>query len=200
MIEIPEGLSPELVPLSWLLGAWQGSGVVSYGTGDDKSEYEFGQRVEFIDDGHPYLRYDSSTWLLSDHSPLADETGFWRISRQAMPGDSGPGLLLGAGDWFQASAESVETLRSASGGFPLTVSILHPDGISELYLGEIEGPRINLSTDAVVRPKTAKEYSGATRMYGLVESKLLWAWDIAALGHPLTSHASAVLTRETADA
>ncbi|MCU1527438.1 MAG: fatty acid-binding protein, partial [Frondihabitans sp.] len=28
------------------------------------------------------------------------------------------------------------------------------------------------------------------RMYGLVENHLLWAWDIAALGNELRTHAS----------
>jgi hypothetical protein len=32
-------------------------------------------------------------------------------------------------------------------------------------------------------------------MFGLVDSALLWAWDMAALGSPLKSHASARLVR-----
>ena len=50
-------------------------------------------------------------------------------------------------------------------------------------------------TDAVMRSGNAKEYSAATRMYGLVEGKLFWAWDIAALGQELTSHASGQLAK-----
>jgi hypothetical protein len=59
----------------------------------------------------------------------------------------------------------------------------------------VKGPRIDLQTDAVMRSSSAKEYAAATRIYGLVESHLLWAWDIAALGQDLRTHASARLAR-----
>ena len=59
----------------------------------------------------------------------------------------------------------------------------------------VRGPRIDLATDAVIRPSSAKVYTAATRMYGLVDGHLLWAWDIAALGGELASHASARLAR-----
>ena len=67
--------------------------------------------------------------------------------------------------------------------------------MSELYLGAVAGPRIDLATDAVVRTASAKDYSAATRIYGLVDDHLLWAWDIAALGHDLRTHASGRLAR-----
>ena len=72
---------------------------------------------------------------------------------------------------------------------------MHSDGVSELYLGQVRGPRVDIATDAVVRSAGAKEYTAATRMYGLVDGHLLWAWDIAALGGELASHASARLAR-----
>ena len=59
----------------------------------------------------------------------------------------------------------------------------------------MKGPRIDLATDAVLRTAGAKEYSAATRLYGLVEGHLLWAWDIAALGQELRTHASGRLRR-----
>ena len=74
-------------------------------------------------------------------------------------------------------------------------ALVHADGVSELYLGQIKGPRIDIATDAVVRPAGAKDYAAATRMYGLVDGHLLWAWDIAALGYELAAHASARLAR-----
>ena len=59
----------------------------------------------------------------------------------------------------------------------------------------MRGPRIDLATDLVARTSTAKEYTAATRMYGLVEGDLLWVMDMAAMGQPLTSHVSARLKR-----
>src|SRR5690606_38567526 len=101
----------------------------------------------------------------------------------------------GVGEKPFTTAADVESLRNADGGFDVEVSIIHPGGVSELYLGQVKGPRIDLATDAVMRSADAKEHSASSRLYGLVEEHLLWAWDIAALGTALTSHASGRLAR-----
>ncbi|MBF4595475.1 FABP family protein [Curtobacterium flaccumfaciens] len=198
MIELPEGLAPELVPLSWLVGVWEGTGVVEYPVGDDDEvrNYEFGQRVSFSHDGLPYLNYSSTTWLLDDdRTPLAAEMGYWRIDRPTEPGDRGPAMLLGEGPTPFSTVESVEALRNTTDGFDVEAAIIHPTGVNELYVGRVLKGRIDLSTDAVLRSPNAKDYSAATRLYGLVEGKLFWAWDIAALGRELTSHASGQLAK-----
>jgi hypothetical protein len=201
MFELDAALPAEIVPLSWLLGVWEGSGVLAYRIGDGTVEREFGQRVAFTQDGGPHVQYACSTWLLdddvaaADRTPLYSELGYWRLARPLGPQDPGPGLLPGAGEPAFTTAEAVETLRNASGGFDLEVSILQAGGVNELYLGAVTGPRIELGTDAVVRSASAKEYAAATRLYGLVEDHLLWAWDIAALGQDLRTHASGRLAR-----
>jgi hypothetical protein len=196
MIEIPTGLPSELVPLSWLLGVWEGSGVLDYKLGDTSVQREFGQRISFSHDGLPYLNYNSYTWVLDeDLTPLVTETGYWRLARPLTDGDPGPAMLPGVGQRPFATAESVEALRNTDDGFDLEVSLVHPDGVSELYLGQVKGPRIDLATDAVMRTAGAKDYAAATRLYGLVEDHLLWAWDIAALGQDLRTHASGRLAK-----
>lgn len=196
MIELDDSLPAELVPLSWLIGVWEGTGVVHYEVGDEVLNHEFGQRVSFSQDGLPHLNYTSFSWLLDDRStPLVTESGYWRLNRAATPGDPGPGMLPPTEDQPFTTPESVETLRSDDDSFELEVSIVHPGGINELYLGRVKGPRIDLATDAVMRTATAKEYAAATRLYGLVEKHLLWAWDIAALGQSLRTHASGRLAR-----
>jgi hypothetical protein len=196
MIELDANLPAELVPLSWLLGFWEGTGVVNYEVGEETRNYEFGHRMTFSHDGLPHVNYTSYTWLLDDDlTPLATETGYWRLSRAQTEGDPGPGLLPGVGVQPFTTARAVETLRNASDGFDIEVSILHPGGVSELYIGQVKGPRIDLATDAVLRSANSKEHSASTRLYGLVENHLLWAWDIAALGHELASHASGRLSR-----
>jgi hypothetical protein len=203
MFNIDTSLPAEIVPLSWLLGVWEGSGVVHYTIGEDVREHEFGQRVSFSQDGLPYLNYTSQNWLLdpstssgqASESLLATESGYWRLSRKLGPGDPGPALLPGVGERPFQTADSVETLRNEVGGFDIEVSLIHPGGVHELYLGRVKGPRIDLATDAVMRSATAKDYAAATRIYGLVDGALLWAWDIAALGQDLRTHASGRLER-----
>jgi hypothetical protein len=197
MFDIDASLPAEVIPLSWLLGVWEGTGVIAYRHGEDVREHEFGQRVAFTQDGGPHVQYACSTWLLGDdaHGVLFSEIGYWRLSRPLGAADPGPGMLPGVGDPVFTTADAVETLRNAAGSFDIEVSILQPGGVSELYLGTVDGPRIDLGTDAVVRSATAKEYAAATRLYGLVDDHLLWAWDIAALGQDLRTHASGRLAR-----
>ncbi|WP_165065897.1 FABP family protein [Marisediminicola senii] len=198
MIELDSAdLPSELVPLSWLLGVWEGTGVVNYDVGDDDvRNHEFGHRMSFSHDGLPHLNYTSYTWLLDDAlTPLATETGYWRLSRPATDGDPGPGLLPGIGAQPFTTTDSVEALRNAAGGFDIEASIVHPGGVSELYVGQVKGPRIDLATDAVLRSVNSKQHAASTRLYGLVEKHLLWAWDIAALGNELRTHASGRLAR-----
>jgi hypothetical protein len=196
VIDLDASLPSELVPLSWLLGVWEGTGVVNYTVGDDIRNHEFGQRVSFSHDGLPYLNYTSYTWLLDENStPLVTETGYWRLSRPAADSDPGPAMLPATGPSPYPDTESVEKLRNENGGFDIEVSLVHPGGINELYLGQVKGPRIDLATDAVMRTVMAKEYAAATRLYGLVDGHLLWAWDIAALGQDLRTHSSGRLAR-----
>ena len=201
MFDFDAGLPAEIVPLAWLLGVWEGTGVLSYQVGDDVREAEFGMRLAFTHDGAPHVQYSCSAWLLDGEgdststTPLYSELGYWRLSRPLGDGDPGPGMLPRTADAVYTTADAVETLRNARGGFDLEVSIVQPGGVSEVYVGEVNGPRIDLATDAVMRTAGAKEYAAATRLYGLVDEHLLWAWDIAALGQDLRTHASGRLAR-----
>lgn len=159
-------------------------------------EYEFEQHVTFAVEGAAVLRYDAESRRLDDGSFVTSERGYWRLLRPPQSSDPGPGLVPGSGESsFFNDAASVEGLRNDAGSFDLEAVIVHPDGIAELYLGTIAGPRIDLATDAVLRPESARDYRAASRMFGLVEGHLLWVWDAAALGGPLRSMASARLAR-----
>jgi len=201
VIDLPTDLPADLAPLSWLIGVWEGTGVIDYDTDGHHFKGEFAHRVSFSHDGGDYLNYSANAWLLGEdadeesRAPLVAEIGFWRLVRPTFEGDAGPALLPAPGTSPARTADDVEKLRNTGGGFEIEAAIVHSDGVSELYLGQIAGPRIDLATDAVVRPAHAREYAAASRMYGLVDGHLLWAWDVAALGHELAAHASARLAR-----
>jgi len=201
VLEIPTDLPADLVPLSWLLGVWEGTGVIDYQAAGHRFAGEFAHRVSFSHDGGDYLNYSAEAFLLDDAADdgrgagLVAELGYWRLSKPATAADAGPALLPPTADGPARTADDVERLRTPAGGFALQVALVHADGISELYLGQVDGPRIDIATDAIVRPEGAKEYGAATRMYGLVDGHLLWAWDIAALGSHLGAHASARLAK-----
>lgn len=200
MFDLPTDLPADLGPLSWLVGIWEGTGVIDYD--DHAFTGEFTHRVSFSHDGGDYLNYSASAWLSGSTDAdapskalLVAEMGYWRLARPATDADAGPGLLPPAAEGAPRTADDIEALRNEDGGFDIEVALVHADGVSELYLGQIKGPRIDIATDAVVRPAGAKTYAAASRMYGLVDGHLLWAWDMAALGRELAAHASARLAR-----
>lgn len=197
VIEIPVGLPADIVPFAWLLGAWEGTGVVEYAAEGHHYTSEFGQRITFAQAGDVAVAYEATAWLVDEvgekTSELLTESGFWRLARELGDADLGPALLPARAGGEKRTADDVEALRAASGGFGIEASIVRADGTLELYVGEINGPRIEIGTDAVVRVPGAKNYTAATRMYGLVQNHLLWAWDITAFGEDLKSHASARL-------
>ncbi len=153
---------PAIVPVLFLVGRWEGAGVVGYPTIESLN---FGQEISFGHNGKPFLSYVSRTWLLAPDGtigrPLAAETGYWR----PQPGGA------------------------------IEVLLVHPTGITEIYLGEISGTKIEMATDAVVRTTSAKEVTAGKRLYGLVEGDLAYAYDMAAVGQPLQPHVSARLKR-----
>jgi hypothetical protein len=155
-------LHPQLAPVRFLLGRWEGAGVVGYPTIESAN---FGQEISFSHNGKPFLIYTSRTWLLEADGtigrPLAMEAGFWRPQED--------------------------------GG--IEVVLAHPTGITETYIGQITGAKIEIATDAVVRTATAKEVTAGRRLYGLIGADLGWAYDMAAMGQPLQSHVSAQLKR-----
>ena len=163
MFHLDADLVEPLRPLAWLIGRWEGAGVLGYPTIDSA---HFGQEIEVTHDGRPFLKWESRAWILDSATgervrPAAVESGFWR------PQPDGEVELL----------------------------LVHPSGILEMYYGTMEPARIQLKTDGVMRSPHAKEYNAATRMYGLVDSQLMWAMDMAAVGQELQSHLSATLKR-----
>ncbi len=162
--ELDATINPAVAPLAWLVGRWEGVGVVGY---PDMESRNFGQELEITHDGRPFLEVSSRAVLLREDGsverPLAREVGFFRVL------ESGEIELL----------------------------LAHPTGIVEMYAGtkDADRPVLNLRTDGVMRSPAAREYTAASRMYGLVDSKLMWVMDMAAEGHPMSSHLSAQLNR-----
>jgi hypothetical protein len=127
--------------------------------------FRFGQEIEFTHNGKPYLIYTSQTWRLDDE------------------GNIGVPLARESGFWRMQADDEVEVL------------LAHPTGITEIYLGQVSGSRVEMATDVVARTATAKEVTGGHRLYGLVGEDLAWAYDMAAMGQELQPHISAQLKR-----
>ncbi|WP_172797085.1 FABP family protein [Devriesea agamarum] len=118
-----------------------------------------------------------------DRTLLHEETGFWRVT----------GPVEGA---------DVDKARGAKPGSPESLIpydveflLAHPEGMVEIYVGQVHGPRITLNTDLVARTRTGSGHSAAVRMFGLVRGNLMWVEDQASEGREMSSYLSVELHR-----
>lgn len=158
---------PALRGLLPYLGWWRGRGRGGYPTIED---FDYAQEIRISHDGRPFLAYESRAWVLDEVSrpvrPAGRESGWWR-----------PVIADG-----EPTGE-------------IEVLLTTPTGILELHYGKVDGTKVELATDVVMRTATAKEVTAGRRLYGIVDGALLYAQEMAAVGHGLQPHLSARLTR-----
>ncbi len=168
-MDLPE----EVLPLSWLLGQWVGVGTGQYPTIPD---FRFGQELSFTCDGRPFIALNSRTWILDDQGnrtrPGATESAYFRPRPD----------------------NEFEAVFAHPTGF---VEVWHGKVIvSDIQDAVITRASLEMNTDTVVRTRSAKEYVGGQRLYGLApDGDLAWTFDMSAMGVPLTNHLAAKLKR-----
>src|ERR1041385_7241917 len=69
-------LHPDLAPVAFLLGTWQGHGKGSYPTIDT---FEYDEEVRFWHVGKPLLSYTQRTWHPAKGFAMHAEMGYWRV-------------------------------------------------------------------------------------------------------------------------
>ncbi|MEY4417977.1 MAG: hypothetical protein RIQ88_415 [Actinomycetota bacterium] len=213
MFVLPEGLPIELNPLAFLVGTWEGIGVVSnkFLNPEQHSEQKFQQRVTFSYGEGNYLTYHATARLIGDATngtkdiELPAELGFWRLAKPAESADAGPSVLPGVGERKITKAEDLESYRNERGGFDIEASIIHPGGAYEFYAGQVKSGRIDLRTVAGSHMpmhliEAGKGWGYAERMYGTLSKegvvKLLWVMEVASsVREPLVPLVSVELDR-----
>lgn len=153
-----------LLALLPLVGVWRGRGrgvVASTG-----AEFGYGQQVEFVHDGRPFLAYESRSWLLDDAGGVIRqawrESGFWR-----------PG----------SGQDDIELVLASNTGQAL------------VYAGTAGDRRWELQTVSAEHAPSAKDVDGERRLYALVGEALSYATELAPGGQPYAPHLNARLER-----
>ena len=77
----------------------------------------------------------------------------------------------------------------------LELVIAHPNGLAELAEGTVDGSLIQFRSTSITGTATAKDVSVVERDFYLDGDSLRYELRMAAMGHPLTLHLSASLTR-----
>ena len=77
--EPSKDIHPDLAPIAWMIGRWEGNGKAAY---PGIEGFDFGQQIDFAHNGGNYLHYLSQMFEVDDDGmairPLDMETGFWR--------------------------------------------------------------------------------------------------------------------------
>ena len=192
---LPDDLSPEIYPLAWLIGSWRGYGILTYG--ESVPEQAVYQEMTFDHDGGPYLRQTTTIWTV-------DATRSKNLDFE-MPGLEGAERITPAQVWstettyWRPVGQETPDSDDADTKTPITTLELvtnDPAGHVAVWEGWIQGPRANVSTQAVGRTRTSAELTEMTRMFGLVRGDLMWTQDMAAFGEKeLKTYASGRLGR-----
>lgn len=156
-------LHDALLALLPLVGRWNGVGS---GIAPSGGEFSYGQQIEFVHDGRPFLAYESRSWLLDESGAVIRqawrESGFWR-----------PG----------SGEDDVEVVLASNTGEAL------------VFAGIAGDLRWDLATTSATAAATAKAVTGERRLYALIDGDLVYATELAPAGEAYAPHLNARLSR-----
>lgn len=143
-------LNDALLSVLPLVGVWRGEGTgLAPGS---QTQFRYGQQVQFVHDGRPFLAYEARSWLLDLDGdvirPAWRESGFWRV---------------GTGD-------EIEAVIASNTGQAL---------VFEGLAGE---HRWEIATTSAQPSRTAKTVTGERRLYALLDESLVYATELSVAG------------------
>lgn len=148
--------------------AWLVGTWIGKGRGEfqEIQPFQFAQEINFNHDGRSFLNYFSRTWLIDEKDEI---------------------IGLGASEvgFWRIKPDNV-----------LEVILAHSHGITEGWVGIVNGAKIQLEMDQGYSSPSAKIVTAGSRLYGLVEGELFTAYDMAAEGKTLQPHLWSTLIRQ----
>jgi hypothetical protein len=115
--------------------------------------------------GQPYLVYSSAMWALSEAGQISDT-----LSRES-------------GFWRVQPDAAIEVVLALA------------SGVVEIYLGTISPAKVEMAARGVLATETAGQHRASSRLYGLVNDRLMWVMDMPAPDDEPATQVSAELIR-----
>ncbi len=170
-------LHADLVPLTTLLGTWEGVGAGDYPTID---AFRYREQVTFAHVGKPFLTYGQRTWHPEHGAPMHTETGYLRVVPST-----------------ETTAATADAVNPAASAGPVRVELVlaHPTGIVEVEEGNLEAGVLRLATTSIGRSDTAKDVVSLRREFRITDDELSYDLWMAYADIPETHHLHATLRR-----
>ncbi|WP_124055352.1 FABP family protein [Arcanobacterium ihumii] len=191
VMRLPENLAPENYPLGWLVDSWYGGGVMEYDN-VPASAYIHELRID-NNDGGPYLRFNSTIWLAKESPEVVDKEASGQETYNRLTKDI---------QWSTSSGYlrvNPNVTKREDGASEVEAMLASPAGTSQVWFGLVNGPRLQLITDAIARSESGAELNGAKIIAGNVSSDLFYAYDMEAFGFEMRNYLAGKLSRQFDD-
>lgn len=129
--------------------------------------FEYLHEVSFNHDGRGFLNYFSRTWLIDGNGEITSP------------------FELETGFWRAKPKKVLELVLAFS------------TGRGEGWVGLHDGPKIQMAMDQGYASPSGAVIESGSRLYGLVEGELFYAYDVGMDGHDLQSYMWSTLERQS---
>jgi hypothetical protein len=168
-------LHDALLALLPLVGTWTGVGS---GIAPSGATFRYGQHIEFVHDGRPFLAYESRSWLVDPDGAVVGAPGAPEGAVVRLAGRESGFWRVGVGE------DDLEVVIASNTGEALVFA-----GVA----GELTW---ELATTSAAAAATAKPVVGERRLYALVDGALAYATELAPAGAGYAPHLNARLQRD----
>lgn len=191
MFNLHPTLAPETYPFAWMVDRWVGGGVLEY-ENIEAAAYVHELAIENTDGG-PYLRFESRIWLAAEPAGIVDKeesgaTTYGKLTKERLWSVSTGYLRV-----------NPNVAKRADGSSAVEAMVSSPAGTARLWVGLVNGPRLQMVTDAVARSASGADFTSAKLMAGNVASDLFYAYDMEAFGSELRPYLAGRLSHTNAD-
>ena len=128
--------------------------------------FQYAHEVTFNHDGRNFLNYYSRSWIIDDNNEIVKQ------------------FESETGFWRPKPNNVLE------------IVIAHSSGMAEGWVGVHSGPKIQLAMDQGYSSPSTDIVTAGSRLYGLVEGELFYAYDKASDGHTLQAYLWSTLERQ----